>query len=745
MPNMKRLLVIYILLLLSGYGVHAQISHGGRPLPLSTMRSLDAGLFVEMPSFDVAEELRTDSLCDNDLRSGYRFAYKFMTDYNPFNSGTTFTLADGTRVWRLGIRSRGALSINILFSEYELPEGSQLFLYNADQSRVLGAFNQLNNSDLRLLPIAPVEGDELIIEYQEPANAPFRGRLTVGEVNHGYRSFKGDEPRPDRSEFSCIPPLVCYENDPQAELAGRSVVVLLIDGRISCTGALVNNTEGDGTPYLLTASHCLNGSFTIQNPDYAKVAGSIVCFFNYDSPLCNTRLRGTEEMSVASTLFRAVNEQKDMALLELVRKPPIYYQPYYAGWNAKDAGTAPYSGIHHPAGTIKRISIYEKTPRLVTFSPIYFDEKSHWNIDRWNVGITAGGSSGSPLFDADYHIIGALSGGNNNMSCKDPTDDNYFALSKAWSPSSKPDKQLKHWLDPAGKGQLLCAGFDPYAPNLCYRLSNVKSSKKQETVEAASLASPQSGPLFGNNSLSIAEYAEEYNVGGQAKIYGAYFVTPSVAGKYTDLKVEVTVYTGSTGPETLLYTELFQPTYINTDNKGFVENIKPLDRAQESYINFATPVEVSGRFYIGYRITASGSAPRFSVFSLPKGETARNTAWVNQQGKWTEATAYPAALFSTSLFIDPVVEYQSSTSNQQTELFNPVRIFYDATGKTASVWLPEGVEEAGFKLYLINGQAVQEQRLSEKQTKISLSPSASGACLIEVTYENKRQIQKVLL
>ena len=123
----------------------AQVSHGGRPLPLSALRSAESDWLVEMPAFDLAEQLRIDSLEATDLRNGFRFAYKFLTDYRPDNAGRWFTLPDGTRVWRFGIRSRGACSLNLLFTEYELPEGAQLFLYNADQSQVLGAFNHLNN------------------------------------------------------------------------------------------------------------------------------------------------------------------------------------------------------------------------------------------------------------------------------------------------------------------------------------------------------------------------------------------------------------------------------------------------------------------------------------------------------------------------------------------------------------------------------------------------------------------------
>ncbi len=92
---MKKLTSLYIVFLLTMLGfqgnLKAQVSHGGRPLPLSLMRSTNGQMFKEMPPFDVQEELRIDSLNESDLRSGFRFAYKFITDYNRYNSGVTFT------------------------------------------------------------------------------------------------------------------------------------------------------------------------------------------------------------------------------------------------------------------------------------------------------------------------------------------------------------------------------------------------------------------------------------------------------------------------------------------------------------------------------------------------------------------------------------------------------------------------------------------------------------------------------
>ena len=155
-------------------------SHGGKANPfnrneeaVATRHSAD--LFVILPEFDLEEQLRIDAEEAGLLKSGYRFAYKFITNYTPENSGITYTLNDGTKVWRLGIRSENALSLNVLFTAYHLPKGASLFLYDSEQKEILGSFNYLNNSDLGLLPVAPIQHDEIIIEYQEPAAAQFSG------------------------------------------------------------------------------------------------------------------------------------------------------------------------------------------------------------------------------------------------------------------------------------------------------------------------------------------------------------------------------------------------------------------------------------------------------------------------------------------------------------------------------------------------------------------------------------------
>ncbi|MDR1880331.1 MAG: trypsin-like peptidase domain-containing protein [Tannerellaceae bacterium] len=745
---MKRNSFVYLIallpLLIPGV-VRAQVSHGGTPIPFVQTRYASGGLFEEMPAFDLEEQLRADSLEESGLRSGYRFAYKFMTHYNRSNSGSSLTLPDGTRLWRLGIRSRGASSINILFTEYELPEGAQVFVYNPSQTQVLGAFNRLNNSELGILPVAPVTGDELIVEYHEPAQASFPGRLTVGEVNHGYRTLlRGYEPAGDNPQFSCMPSPVCYGGEETFDPIERSVVLLMINGSLVCTGVLVNNASNDGKPYLLTASHCLNENFAITNPDYEKVAGSIVCFFNYKSPLCDTVLRGTEEQSVASASYRAVYEKNDLALLELLEKPPVYYQPYYAGWNIDDKGGKPvYTGIHHPGGSTKRISRTDGALVLTTadIRGTPFSRDVHWLVGRWQTGCTAGGSSGSPLFDAENRIVGLLSAG--VSTCYRPENDYYYALHKAWKNSEKENEQLNCWLNPANNaGITQCDGLDPYAGQPCYRLSNIYENRLQEVVEITKLPSPADGNLFGANSLGTNEYAEEYSINRSALLYGAYLVTPSLTEPLKEMEVTVTVYNGGEKPGTPLYTTKFYPTYTNKTDAGdntFQETEKPLSRSQESFVKFENPVKVSGSFYIGYTIVSPANAS-FAVYSLPKGATTRNTAWIKYQGIWTKTSAYTPMPFNTSLFVDPAIQYTSGdTSDDEIAQDTPVRIFIGKGEKSLYLVLPDQAETTAFALYSADGRLLHRTTIRGNTATLPLPSIPAGVYIATLRVEAQGQ------
>ncbi|HZF99869.1 MAG TPA: serine protease, partial [Chitinophagales bacterium] len=364
---------------------------------------------------------------------------------NQSNAGIVETLKDGSKLWRVGIKCPGAFSVNLIFDEYRLPEGAYLYIYNKDRSYVIGPYTSKNNTWDNIFGSDIVPGEEIVVEYYEPFYAAFPGQLKIGHVTHGYRDpFKMAKGFNDSG--NCHNNSICPVGaDWQDEK--RSVAILLTGGNAFCTGAMVGNATLDGTPYFLTADHCLM-------PPYS----AWVFRFNYESSQCTPSLNGPTNNVVTGAVLRANYENSDVALLELNSPPNPAHQVYYAGWNKENTPASAIVGIHHPSGDIKKISFDDNT----ILSSGYFSStgNDHWTVN-WDNGVTEGGSSGSPIFDQNHRIVGQLHGGPAACGGSDLRD-YYGKFSTSWTGGGTNSSRLSNWLDPANTG---IAGINGYYPS----------------------------------------------------------------------------------------------------------------------------------------------------------------------------------------------------------------------------------------------------------------------------------------
>jgi len=742
--NIRTALLLFVCLL-STEKMFSQISYGGTPLFLdsssarssSILKSSGTANFINMPPFDLDSILQADVANKDCLRCGSLFAYKFHTHIERGKDGNEWILADGTRIWQVGIHSQDAYSINLLFTEYHVPEGAKLFLYNADHSYIIGSFDHRNNSPSGMLPVRPVAGESIIIEYSEPADVAFAGRLVIGEVNHDYRNILRREPSDDESasydngqhSLDCMPDVLCEDID---ETMIRATVLIMINGNTACTGTLLNNTANDSIPCLLTASHCLNGnrpnqSFTWE--EYAKWAQTSVVFFNYNRPVCGSSMKATEEMSMAGADLLVVSEGKDIVLLKLSKKPPHYYNAYYAGWN-RNFEAKPYTNIHHPGGAVKKYGSYQNNLTLETFSNTPFDANSFLKVAQWTIGSTHGGSSGSPLFDANHWVIGGLSGGGSR--CGNTASDYFFSLEKAWENYPNNGKrtyygQLKTHLDPYDTGVSSWMGKDPNRDNPLLRIGNADYNAGDQLI-VTEYTSPYSGFIFGNNSRNIVEFAEEFNpdTEDEIELYGAYLLIPKMPFSYTN-GVEIRVYEGSSpsegGPEGQpIATQYLKPQFLKYSGENFVLANKNMNTvATESFVLFNKPIKISSKFFIAYRITnASGAS--FVVYNTKLQPGKVSTAWINKNGEWKRSTENDNQSLITSL----AIQVLSSNAN-----YNPppipkrTRIIYARNDDR--LYLPETNSKAGqLFIYNVSGQLLQKIPLKEGQTFVSVYRQSIG-------------------
>ena len=738
--DFARLSILFLRLFFSTLAF-SQISHGGMPyfLQPSVMRAASGTFFVEMPSFDLDSILTEDFINKGNMRGSYRFAHKFYTHIDS-KDATQSILPDGTIVKQIGILSTGAYSINLLLRDFEIPPGGKLFIYSVDHSHVIGSFDYRNNSPDKILPIQPIAGESIIVEYSEPADVPFAGHFTIAEVNHDYRDVLKAEPNRDKDTgYACMPDVFC-EN--VAEEAIRSTVLLIINGNTLCSGVLLNNTSDDERPYVLTGVHCLNTSLNYPNTMdyYNDRAGTIIAFFNYNRPVCdsNIKMKGSEEMSLAGASARVILERKDIALLEFFESPPDYYNAYYAGWKRDlNEKRGMHINLHHPSGAVKKYGMTDGTIRITSTTPAddILDPNSYWLVPYWTIGSTYNGSSGSPLFDENLLVIGGLTGGESN--CREASPDgnaDYFsALGMGWE-TDNPANQLKTYLDPKNEGNVQHSGKDPHRMNPIIRLANARY-EKDDLLIASELDSPNQGFVFGNSNLKTLEFAEEFTVADDVEIFGTYLLIPAMPFYYTS-GVTVSVYTGDSSPETRIYSTSFIPRYLNYSSSfGFYPVDKSLNIVPtETFVVFDKPISVTKKFFISYSIDYS-TLSKFCVYNTIRSDNSHpNTAWLKDETRgWVPADAYKFQPMKTSLAIQPLIRNVNNDQIEVASLPDKIDFFYERFGRILS--LKEPLNTPGqIAVYSVGGQLMEKMQIHRGQTTFILNERPKGTVgIVKIT------------
>ncbi len=473
MKILKSMLFIAAIILCQQFAM-GQISYGGRPV--SELRTLSEDIdHIQLRAPDM-EKLRVEDKAAEDKGQLRRIGESLYVDIDMENSGTWDELNDGRRVWRLKLSSKNALALGLYFDEFQLPLGSQLFVYSPDRVQTLGSYNEKNNADGGSFAIELVYGESLIIEYVSPKQRAVEGmsrsfentaKFHINRVSYAYRDVV-DFYRNVRvgESGSCQVNVNCSEGD-NWQNQKKGVARILIDAgnyQAWCSGSLVNNTNEDGTPYFLSAWHCREGVSEAYLNNW-------IFYFNYEITTCNgsSVVSSTNTITGASTKAEgSLNGGSDFLLMELNSTPPASYNAVFNGWKRSSSSSPSGVSIHHPAGDVKKISTYTSSLSTSTYnggSGATGASGAHWLV-YWSAtnnghGVTEGGSSGSPIFNNNGLIVGTLSGGSSYCDATNQPD-LYGKFSYHWtSNGSAMNKQLKPWLDPANTGVSELGFYDP--------------------------------------------------------------------------------------------------------------------------------------------------------------------------------------------------------------------------------------------------------------------------------------------
>jgi hypothetical protein len=423
------------------------------------MRATDAIGERTLPPVDVVAAIARDAV-SRVRPAPLRVAVPVAFSAGPDDAGSWETLPDGGRLWRLRVRSPGAVFLSFKFSELALSEGAELHFVSVDRDYYDGPYGRRRGRAGGRFGSPMVPGEAAVIElYLPPGSAPARVRLE--SVSHGFRDALGMAAIPRRAgavangsasgtlealggAFECQRDINCPEGAPYQDV--KRAVAEGYDGAFICSGQLLNNVRQDNRYLYLTADHC---EWWIDPP-------TMVYYWNYESSGCGTNDAPLTFSTGSTDLFH--DATADIDLLELDGTDlEGSYDVYFMGWNRGAAAPGSGASISFPSDKPKQIAI-EDDP-ITDCSPggcAGGFGSNFWRVEDWDVGVTEGGSSGAALLDPDQRVVGVLTGGV-GTNCNNFSWDEYAKLSFAWA-------GLAPHLDPDATGAVSLPGKDATLP-----------------------------------------------------------------------------------------------------------------------------------------------------------------------------------------------------------------------------------------------------------------------------------------
>ncbi len=379
----------------------------------------------------------------------------------PLSELTWVATDDGGRAARIEIHSPDATALRVAMQlPATNPDLSVRFAGAGANAKVFGPIpantiaQDTANFGKFWTPV--LEGDVATIEFHAGADVVLTGvTLTLPQVSHqvvGNAELRALSPK-TVSEIghaqSCNIDVACVTPQSTALTnAANAVAQLLFVGddagnHYLCTGTLLNDSASSGTPYLLTASHCI---------DSARAAQTLNTFWFFDAIACNNNAVPPYIQKTGGAMLLGRSQDHDWSLVRLNQSPPA--GAYLAGWTATPVlPNAITVTLHHPEGDLKKWS--QGSVQRPVFNA---DDLVHGTFNQvpYAQGITEGGSSGSALLtylaSGDYYEVrGALSEGN-FVLCPVPAGASYDDYSRMEDalPLIR-DYLTPGWSNPAGQ------------------------------------------------------------------------------------------------------------------------------------------------------------------------------------------------------------------------------------------------------------------------------------------------------
>jgi hypothetical protein len=502
----------------------------------------------------------------------------------------------GGSVGTIRVSSAGAAALRVALDFGSLPPGSEVTVIgNVDAAggfaptRLTHDLVALARGAQGALVWTPVtSGEAQVVEVFVPGIAPDAApQVVVADVSHLVENpLMRTLPGATRDVAPKL--LACHENYscmPAGTLrdAGRAVAKLVIttpEGTFNCSGALLTDRAGTGTPWFATAHHC--GVTT------AGVAASVQFIWYYEQQCSGSATNPAVATTVGSSLL-FTDRSNDFTLLRLSGATPGGL--VLLGWDSREIAIGtPVTGIHHPAGTFKKYSSGTVQDQPTVSAGTGADIQTvAANRVYWQLGLTEPGSSGSPLMTGGGHFVGTLFSSNRDKVCGAPNPSNYSRFSRVYARASA-------WLDPAAP-----AGDDwPDTPSGTF---SSQSGAFDSTAQRGVLNSPgdQDWFRFGFVEPGIwLLYTDHYGSASDTDTIGRiYSASGTLLAENDDDPL------GLVGFNFAFYNEVFVPGTFYLQVTGFSGATGPY----ALYSIFLPKDDHGDLLFLGTQLAANGSLP----------------------------------------------------------------------------------------------------------------------------------------
>jgi len=297
-------------------------------------------------------------------------------------------------VWRVRVDAPQAAALRLSLTRLQLPDNGRLIV--AGESMRLGyVIRGLGAMDTGAEWTPILDGPRALVEYRGPAKAGLPP-ITIDQISQIAHPWPRIASPIDL--LPCEEDVQCQTVDATARDSVGWMVFTTQTGTFVCTGALLNDTDPLTTKgWLLTSRRCISTQAS---------ASSLTVYWFYQTPSCNGQPPDTASLPISQGATLLVQSTtSDVSFLQLAQDPAAG-QGLAAWTTAEPTGTM--WTIHHPLSSFKRVASGAGT----TQNPICYGVQSPYQFHYldYTLGTTEDGSTGAPLFDSQWRVVGQYYG-----------------------------------------------------------------------------------------------------------------------------------------------------------------------------------------------------------------------------------------------------------------------------------------------------------------------------------------------